>query len=270
MSLLSVEQLSVAYGRTTALRAASLQLAAGEILAVVGESGSGKSSLARAVAGLVKPHSGRITLDGSDLALRPRVERRAIQMVFQDPDASLNPRHTVRFILDEPLQILAYGPAAARAERIETLLRLVQLEPALLDRRPIALSGGQKQRVAIARALAMQPRVLLADEALSALDMSTQSTLLDLFASLRRETGIAILFISHDLAAVRRLADRVCVLYRGRVVEQGDCAQVLAAPQHPYTKLLVAATIDPARALQDPAFLARLADGVSVEEETMQ
>jgi peptide/nickel transport system ATP-binding protein len=268
MNLLGVEDLSVAYGTKLALQRASLAIAPGEIVAVVGESGSGKSSLARAVAGLVQPTTGRVALDGVDLAKRPRVERRAIQMVFQDPDASLNPRHTVHAMLDEPLRLLRFGNAAARAERIAELLRMVQLDPDLRDRRPIALSGGQKQRVAIARALAMQPRLLLADEALSALDVATQSALLDLFAQLRRETGIAILFISHDLAAVRRIADRVCVLYRGRMVEQGPCRDVLAAPRHRYTQLLLAATIDPAQALQDPAFLARLAEGV--DEETMQ
>jgi ABC-type glutathione transport system ATPase component len=271
MSLLGVEGLSVVYGRGRAahraLQHADLQLPAGEILAVVGESGSGKSSLARAVAGLVAPATGRITLDGVDLAIGPRIARRAIQMVFQDPDASLNPRHTVRAILDEPLEIIGYGSRDARTARIAALLQLVHLDPALLDRRPVSLSGGQKQRVAIARALAMQPRVLLADEALSALDMATQATLLELFASLRRELGIAILFISHDLAAVRRLADRVCVLYRGQLVEQGACAQVLDAPCHAYTKLLVAATLDPARALQDPIFLKRLADGVVLDVE---
>jgi peptide/nickel transport system ATP-binding protein len=270
MSLLQVEDLEITYGSgrsaAPAVRGCSLELAAGEILAVVGESGSGKSSIARAIAGIVPPSAGRILFRGSDLVARgggagERTRRRAIQMVFQDPDASLNPRHLVRSILEEPLIVRGIRDRAARQARVEELMQLVQLDPALLDRRPIALSGGQKQRVAIARAMALEPDILIADEALSALDVSTQATILQLFQQLRRDVGVSILFISHDLASVQRLADRVCVLFRGRIVEQGSAVDVLQHAKHPYTQLLIAATLDPRSALQDPEFLARLARG---------
>lgn len=270
--LLEIEGLQVRYGHgrkaVTALEDCTLGLDRGEILAVVGESGSGKSSLARAVAGLVAPAAGKVVLDGADVtALKAgAIQRRAIQMVFQDPDASLNPRHTVATILDEPLSVTGFGDAAARRARVAELLDLVHLDAALLDRRPGALSGGQKQRVAIARALAMQPRLLIADEALSALDVSTQARIAGLFADIRDRLGLGVLFISHDMRMVERLADSVCVINAGRVVEYGPAGTVMTAPQSPYTKLLLAAALDPAGALADPRRVEALAAGAPIEE----
>jgi len=166
-------------------------------------------------------------------------------MVFQDPDASLNPLHRVRAILEEPLIVLGGRNRAQIAERVAELLQLVRLKPALLDKRPRQLSGGQKQRVAIARALAMEPQVLIADEALSALDVSTAASIAELFQDLQRRLSLGILFISHDLRTVRRLAAHVSVMNAGEIVESGPCKQVLESPQHIYTRLLLAATPDP-------------------------
>ena len=183
-----------------------------------------------------------------ELARAPRREQRAlrrrIQMVFQDPDASLNPMHRIGSIVAEPLIVRGYGTRAVIQRRVEELLTLVQLDTALFDKRPRQLSGGQKQRVAIARALAMEPEVLIADEALASLDVSTGAAIDALFRDLLQRLGIAMLFISHDLATVRGLATRVAVMYGGEIVEQGACSDVLDSPAHPYTRLLVAATPD--------------------------
>jgi oligopeptide/dipeptide ABC transporter ATP-binding protein len=233
-----------------ALDGCSLTLARGETLALVGESGSGKSTLARVVAGIVAPTKGAMRVDGHDLATLPvperRRQRRRIQMVFQDPDASLNPLHRVASIVAEPLEVAGERDRERIRARVGELLQMVRLDAALLDRRPRQLSGGQKQRVAIARALASAPDLLIADEALSALDVSTQSAIAALLAEVQRRLNLAVLFISHDLATVRSLADRVAVLYAGRIVECGTSAAVLDTPRHPYTQLLVAATPDTA------------------------
>ncbi len=247
--LLEVRNLSVRFGsgerQVQALRGCSLALQPGEVLALVGESGSGKSTLARAVAGIVPASGGEVWFQSRNLGTVPRAERRRlrrrIQMVFQDPEASLNPAHRVATILAEPLQVIGHGDRDRVAARVRELMGLVRLEPALLDARPGRLSGGQKQRVAIARALAMEPELLIADEALSSLDVSTQAAIAALLRDLRRRLGIGLLFISHDLAAVRGLADRVAVLYAGEIVETGPVASVLDRPAHPYTRLLLAA-----------------------------
>jgi peptide/nickel transport system ATP-binding protein len=234
-----------------AARDCSLSLRQGEALALVGESGSGKSTLARVIAGIVAPTSGTMLFRSCDLARAPRQEQRAlrrrIQMVFQDPDASLNPTHRVGSIVAEPLIVRGYGDRAAISRRVEELLTLVQLDAVLSDKRPRQLSGGQKQRVAIARALAMEPEVLIADEALASLDVSTGAAIGALFRDLLQRLRLSMLFISHDLAAVRGLATRVAVMYGGEIVEQGDCSTVLDSPAHPYTRLLIAATPDPTR-----------------------
>jgi oligopeptide/dipeptide ABC transporter ATP-binding protein len=248
--LFEARDLGVTYrshGReVVALDGCNLAIHRGETLALVGESGSGKSTFARVAAGLVAPTSGAIFVDGRDLAALPAAERRAarrrIQMVFQDPDASLNPLHRVGSIVAEPLEVAGERDRAVLRTRVAELLQMVRLDAALVDRRPRGLSGGQKQRVAIARALAGAPDLLIADEALSALDVSTQSAIAALLADVQRRLGIAVLFISHDLATVRSLAARVAVLYSGRLVESGACADVLDSPRHPYTRLLVAAT----------------------------
>ena len=251
-ALLEVRDLSVTFRSrghdVAALASCALSIRRGETLALVGESGSGKSTLARAVAGIVAPTRGSILFDGRELATLPAAERRTtrrrIQMVFQDPDASLNPLHRVASIIAEPLQVAGERDRARIHARVSELLQMVRLDASLLQRRPRQLSGGQKQRVAIARALASAPDLLIADEALSALDVSTQSAIAALLAEAQRQLGIAVLFISHDLGTVRSLADRVAVMYAGRIVEVGPCDVVLDTPRHPYTQLLVAATPD--------------------------
>ncbi|WP_146907437.1 ATP-binding cassette domain-containing protein [Arenimonas daejeonensis] len=233
--LLRLESVSVSYPRapTPALQAASLDLHRGECLAVVGESGSGKSTLGRTVLRLARQGvSGRILLDGEDLLDagpgQLRVLRRRIGVVFQDPYASLDPRMRVAALVAEPLRIHALGNAASRDARARALLSAVGLDPALADRYPHQLSGGQRQRVAIARALATDPELLVCDEAVSALDAHHRAGVLALLARLKRERGLALLFITHDFAAARALAERTALLVDGRLVAIGDTATLLA------------------------------------------
>ncbi|GAA4189082.1 ABC transporter ATP-binding protein [Gryllotalpicola kribbensis] len=224
----------------------------GEVVGLVGESGSGKSTIGRALVGLVPISAGRATVGGVELGRAGRRERRRVRSrigyVFQDPASSLNPRNTVGTSIAEPLALHTGDSPAARAARARELLEQVQLPPEFADRYPHELSGGQRQRVAIARALALEPELLIADEPTSALDVSVQASVLELLERLQARHGFACLFISHDLAVVRRLADRVVVLQAGRVVEQGPAAEVLAAPAQPYTRRLLAAApvADPA------------------------
>jgi ABC-type glutathione transport system ATPase component len=226
----------------TAVSDVSFTVARGGVMGIVGESGSGKSTLARMVLGMEPPTAGTVRFDGQDLAgLRgpalTRARRRA-QMVFQDPGGSLNPRKTVRRVLGESLG-LAGVPGAERAARSAALLVRVGLGPAQLDSYPHELSGGQRQRVAIARALAVSPELVVADEPVSALDVSLQAQIIRLLLRLRDELGLTLLFISHDLALVHHMCDQVVVMQSGRVVERGTPAEVLHAPQHPYTRLLI-------------------------------
>lgn len=226
-------------------------------LALVGESGSGKSSIAKAVLHLPPPTSGTVTLEGTDLATLTARELRAlrprIQMVFQDPVSSLNPRRRVRDIVAEPLDAHPSGRSTAdREARVRELLDAVGLPPdTYADRKPGQLSGGQAQRVAIARALAAEPQVLIADEAVSALDVSAQATVLNLLRELTETLGLAGLFISHDLGVVRAVSDDTAVLYLGRICEQGPTEDILAHPAHPYTAALLAAVPEPGRNLAD-------------------
>ncbi|MDZ4370183.1 MAG: ABC transporter ATP-binding protein [Phenylobacterium sp.] len=268
-ALLELDGLDIVYGRGRAahraVKGASFRVERGEILAIVGESGCGKSSLARGVGGVIEPAAGRILLDGEPISGRrgpaALAARRAVQMVFQDPDASLNPNHTIGAILDEPLLVTGHGDRAARRSRVEELMALVRLDLSLLERRPAGLSGGQKQRVAIARALAMSPRLLIADEALSALDLTAQARMASLFRDIRDRLNIGILFISHDMRMVAQLADNVCVIRDGEIVEYGPTREVMVAPRSPYTRLLLAAALDPKAALEDPDLLDALAAG---------
>lgn len=225
--------------------AITFTLRRGETLALVGESGSGKSTIARVLAGLHPPQGGSLRLGTLDLALpvqrRPLEARRRVQLVFQNPDASLNPRHTVGEILDRPQQLFFGLPRAERRARSIALLEQMRLGAHYLDRFPGQLSGGEKQRVAIARAFAAEPEIVLCDEVVSALDVSVQAAVLNLLAELQAERGVSYLFIAHDLAVVRAIADQVAVLYQGRLCEIGSVSQVYTPPFHPYTASLLAA-----------------------------
>lgn len=227
-----------------AVKGISLQLKRGETLGIVGESGSGKSTLARMLVGLEHPTSGRMVIDGkpwSELAAAgSRAFGRTIQYVFQDPVASLNPRKTIGETLDVPLRLLCGYDSAHRAARKRELVDAVQMPADTLDRYPHEFSGGQAQRIAIARALAAQASILVLDEPVSALDVSVQAQVLLLLQQLRDDLGLSYLFISHDLAVVESISDRVAVMYLGEVVEAGPAAQLFAAPQHDYTRSLIA------------------------------
>ncbi|WP_022889657.1 ATP-binding cassette domain-containing protein [Agromyces italicus] len=225
------------FGLRTVLDGVDLSIAPGQVVGVVGESGSGKSTLARCIAGLEREDGGSIVFDGRPLApgRRSRTPEQ-MQIVFQDPYSSLNPMMTIGAILREAL-----GVGGRRPDEVPAMLELVGLPADAAAKRPAQLSGGQRQRVAIARALAPRPRLLICDESVSALDVQVQAQILDLLGRLRDELDIAILFISHDLAVVRRIADTVTVVWQGHVVEHGSCAQVLDQPSEDYTKLLVAA-----------------------------
>jgi peptide/nickel transport system ATP-binding protein len=238
-----------------ALRDVSLHLRPGECLGLVGESGSGKTTLGRAILGLVDLSSGRILFDGRDISAIPRRERRALgsdlQVVFQDPYTSLNPAMSIEDILAEPLQVAGAGRAEA-GRRVRQLLDDVGLPADSARRLPREFSGGQRQRVAIARALARDPRLIVCDEPVSALDLSTQARVLDLLVDIQERTGVAYLFISHDLDVVRRVSHNVVVLYRGEIVETGTARDVTEHPGHAYTRrlLLSAPVADPDRQAQ--------------------
>jgi len=227
----------------TAVDDVSLDLERGEILGVVGESGSGKSTLGRSIIGLVKPAAGEIEFEGADLVAKGRPSpgkgARSIQMVFQDPHSSLDPRQTIEDGLDEVLRIHGERSAPERQRRIAEVLDQIGLRAAHGQRFPHELSGGQCQRVGIARALILQPRVMICDEAVSALDVIVQAQILNLLRQLRDEHGIAMIFITHDVNVVRYLADDVIVMKSGRVVERGRTGQVLDAPLDPYTRALI-------------------------------
>ena len=248
--VLRVQNLSVNYSvGGKVLRAAedvSFEIPAGQTLALVGESGCGKSSVARAVMQLLPQSQGRIEVEGQDLRslsasalkrLRPR-----FQMIFQDPISSLNPRRRVKEILESPLRIAGVHDAAERARRVANVLELVGLDPvATLPRHPHEFSGGQCQRISIARALVLEPVLLVCDEPVSALDVSVRAQVLNLLNELRERLGLSLLFISHDLAVVRNVADRIAVMYLGRIVEAGDADRIISQPAHPYTTALLSA-----------------------------
>jgi ABC-type glutathione transport system ATPase component len=235
-----------------ALKKVTIDVAEGETVGLVGGSGSGKTTLGRAVLGLARVTSGEIRYRGRDIARLDRRDRRGlsseIQVIFQDPYSSLNPAMTIEQILSEPLIAAGRSGAAARA-RIAELLDQVRLPRDAARRLPREFSGGQRQRIAIARALALDPRLIVCDEAVSALDLSTQARVLDLLIEIQERTGVAYIFISHDLAVVRHISHRVAVMHHGEIVELGDVDQVTARPQHPYTqRLLLAAPVpDPVR-----------------------
>ena len=273
--VLAVDHLAVRYpvrrssifARRPAPKAAvddvSFDLAAGETLALVGESGSGKTTIGNAVLGLAPISAGTIRLDGAEITTASVEQRRRLaadlQVVFQNPYGSLNPSLTIGRTLTEPLQVTRRLDARESRRRIDTLLEQVGLPGDAADRYPADFSGGQRQRIAIARAISVQPRVIVCDEPTSALDVSTQKVVLELLAGLQQESGVAYLFITHDLAVVRHFADRVAVLDHGRIVETGTAADVCEHPRHPYTQRLVAAAPVPDPRMQQRRREARLA-----------
>ena len=242
--VLAVKALRKEYGDLVAVEDVSFDLPAGRSLAIVGESGSGKTTIARMIVGLEAPTRGTITACGHDrsrLARSARLRRRRgreVQIVFQDPYTSLNPRQSAAAAIDEVLRLHHGWPAGQRMARVAELTALVGLDARQARAVPRALSGGQRQRVAIARALAAEPRILILDESVSALDVSIQAQVLNLLADIRDETGISCILISHDLAVVRQLTDQAVVMHRGRVMERGPTPRVLDDPQHDYTRLL--------------------------------
>jgi len=235
--------------RLRAVQRVSVEVRAGEVLGIVGESGCGKTTLGRAMVGLIEPDAGTLRVEGRDIATLSTGERRRmtrdVQMVFQDPFASLNPRKRIRRILELPFEVHGLAGGAEREARIRELVALVGLSAEHLDSWPHELSGGQRQRVGIARALALQPKVVVLDEPLSALDMSIQSQVLNLLVDLRERLNLSYVFISHDLSIVEYLCDSVAVMYLGRVVESAPAAQLFASPRHPYTQALLDAVPDP-------------------------
>ena len=251
--------------RVLAVDGVSLRLRRGEVLGLVGESGCGKSTLARMLVGLERPDRGRLLYHGADVTAGRRADRRrlrdGVQMIFQDPYTSLDPRMTVHDIVAEPLAATGTGTRELRREKVAELLGLVGLSADLAANYPHQFSGGQRQRIGIARALALDPDVLICDEPFSALDVSVQAQVINLLAALRRRLGVAIVFIAQDLSVVRHIADRVAVMYLGRIAEVGDTTTVYDRPAHPYTQALLSAAPSPDRSARGRLALRRVLGG---------
>jgi peptide/nickel transport system ATP-binding protein len=244
--VLATRGVRVSYGTNVVLRGVDVSVARGECLMLLGESGSGKTTLSQCIAGLTREYTGTVSLAGTGLATSTRQrsdeQRRRIQYVFQSPFSSLNPRKTIAQSIEVPLVRLTSLSRAQRRERVAEMLDRVRLGRALADRLPDQLSGGERQRAAIARALVTTPDVLVCDEVTSALDVSVQATIIELLGELRRELGMAMLFVTHNIALAGEVADRIAVLQGGEIVEEGDVRAVLSSPRHAYTRELLAAT----------------------------
>ncbi|HLA17195.1 MAG TPA: oligopeptide/dipeptide ABC transporter ATP-binding protein [Candidatus Limnocylindrales bacterium] len=241
-------------GAVRAVDGVSFTIRPGEVLGLVGESGSGKTTTGRAIVGLVKPTGGTIRFEGHDIEAAAPAEQRAlrrrIQIVFQDPYSSLNPRMTIGNIVADPLRVHAIGSEKTRRERVAESLRLVGLDPSIVNRYPHQFSGGQRQRIGVARALSVSPALVVCDEPVSALDVSIQAQILNLLADLRSTLGLSYLFIGHDLAVVRHIADRVAVMYLGRLMELADRDAIYRRPLHPYTRALLGSVHVPDPAIE--------------------
>lgn len=235
-----------------AVDSVSFEVASGETLGIVGESGSGKSTLLRMILRLVRPTEGSIVVDGQDIwALKSRALRnfrRKVQPIFQNPASSFNPRQRIRTILSAPLEVQGIGTRQERRRQIAEILQRVGLDESYAERFPHQLSGGQKQRVAIARAIILNPAIVLADEPTSALDVSVQAQVLKLFADVKKDFGLTTIFVSHNLAVIRQVSDRVLVMRQGRIVESGSVDEIFENPTEQYTRDLIAAVPDPAAA----------------------
>ena len=247
MPLVSVRNLAKVFdGRTRAVDDVSLDIRAGETLGLVGESGSGKSTLGRLILRLIEPTSGTVTFDGVDVLSASsrdlRRLRREMQIIFQDPFGSLDPRLTIEQIVTEPLIVHDDMSRGARTQRASELIKAVGLDASALKRYPHEFSGGQRQRIGIARALALKPKFIVADEPVSALDVSVAAQIVNLLAQLQRQFGLTYLFISHSMPVVRYLSTRIAVMYKGKLVELGSTEQMTTAPQHAYTQALLKAT----------------------------
>jgi len=274
MALLSVKDLHTRYpvGKQMlrAVDGVSFEVDRGETVGLVGESGCGKSTLGKTILRLVPSAEGTVALDGADItkleggALAPH--RRRMQMIFQDPFGSLNPRQSIRTLLDTALKVHKLGDKAARARRLDEIVARVGLPADSLDRYPHEFSGGQRQRIGIARALILNPALIVCDEPVSALDVSIQAQILNLLVDLKRDLGLSYLFISHDLSVVRYFADRVLVMYLGRIVESASHATLWRDPRHPYTKALFAAlpSADPAHKRGPPPIKGELASATDI------
>jgi len=238
-----------AVGTVKAVDGVTLTLRRGEVLGLVGESGCGKSTLARTILQLVPATAGAVVLEGQNLtrarAAEVKAARNRLQMVFQDPYASLNPRMTVFAALAEPMRVHRVCPRAEIPARVAALMQMVGLAPRFVRKYPHEFSGGQRQRIAVARALALQPRVVVADEPVSALDVSIQAQILNLLAELVRTMDLSLIFIAHDLSVVKHISDRIAVMYLGKIVELGPAVDVIERPRHPYTRALVSAIPTP-------------------------
>jgi oligopeptide/dipeptide ABC transporter ATP-binding protein len=230
-------------GSVRAVDGVDFAIKPGESLGLVGESGCGKSTTGRAVTRLLEPTSGKIVFDGEDITHKPvtkmRQARQNLQMIFQDPYSSLNPRHTVGTIIETPMKLNGINPAQGHKKRVQELLEIVGLNPEHYNRYPNEFSGGQRQRIGVARALALNPKLIVADEPVSALDVSIQAQVVNLLQDLQQQMGIAFLFIAHDLAVVRHFSQRVAVMYLGKIVEVGDRTAIYERPRHPYTHALL-------------------------------